>query len=99
MNLIDILRLNCVEAHADCTSQSDVLSKIAQLACKSPLLANAGEAVLLKGLTEREELSTTGFGGRHCHSPLPAGRRRGLCRWHFIRAQGSRFCGHGRRAG
>ena len=63
MNLIEVLKYECVKAHADCTSQSEVLSTIAQLACKSPILANLDEAAILKGLMEREELSTTGFGG------------------------------------
>ncbi|MDF7826302.1 PTS sugar transporter subunit IIA [Pontiellaceae bacterium B12227] len=63
MNLIEVLRNECVLAHADCSNQTEVLSAIAKLACKSPVLANMDESAILKGLQDREELSTTGFGG------------------------------------
>ncbi len=70
MNLINVLRSECVQTTADCTSRNEVLSAIAKLAKQSPVLANMEEATLLKGLTEREELSTTGFGNSiaipHC---------------------------------
>lgn len=62
MNLIHVLRHECVQANADCASRSEVLATIARLAKESPLLTNMGEDALLKGLTDREELSTTGFG-------------------------------------
>ena len=62
MNLIHILRRECIQPVAHYTSQKDVLAAIAKLAKQSPILANVEEHVLLQGLTDREELSTTGFG-------------------------------------
>lgn len=62
MNLIEILRRECVQAQADCRSRDEVLKAIARLAKQSPVLDNMDETALLEGLQEREELSTTGFG-------------------------------------
>ena len=62
MNLIHVLRHECVRADSDCTSRNEVLAAIATLSKKSSVLANLEESAILKGLTEREELSTTGFG-------------------------------------
>ncbi|VGO15962.1 Nitrogen regulatory protein [Pontiella desulfatans] len=62
MNLINALRSECVMAQADCRTREEVLAAIAKLAKKSAVLANLEESVLLKGLADREELSTTGFG-------------------------------------
>jgi PTS system nitrogen regulatory IIA component len=62
MNLINVLRTECVQAGAECDSREAVLEAIAKLAKQSPALANADEAAIRKGLSDREELSTTGFG-------------------------------------
>lgn len=62
MNLINALRNECVETGSSCTSIDDVLSAIARLAKKSPVLENLSESDILQGLKDREELSTTGFG-------------------------------------
>ncbi|MCF7847212.1 MAG: PTS sugar transporter subunit IIA [Kiritimatiellales bacterium] len=62
MNLISVLRNECVKAGADCSSKDDVLAEIAKLAKHSPILDNTDESVILQGLKDREELSTTGFG-------------------------------------
>ena len=62
MNLIHVLRNECVQADVQCQTRATVLETIAQLAKKSPVLANMDEATILKGLTDREDLSTTGFG-------------------------------------
>ncbi len=62
MNLINVLRSECVQAAADCVSREEVLNAMAKLAKQSPVLASMEESIILKGLTEREELSTTGFG-------------------------------------
>ena len=62
MNLINALRRECVQAGAECGSGDEVLAAIAKLAKQSPALANMDEATLLKGLADREALSTTGFG-------------------------------------
>jgi len=62
MNLINVLRNDCVQAAARCTTQLEVLTAIARLAKQSKVLANMDEATILKGLTDREALSTTGFG-------------------------------------
>ena len=62
MKLINVLRSECVQARADCATKADVLSAIAALAKKSPVLSSVSEADFLQALTNREELSTTGFG-------------------------------------
>ena len=62
MNLIQVLRRECLQAGAEYTSQNDVLAAIARLAKQSQILSEIEESTILKGLTEREELSTTGFG-------------------------------------
>jgi len=62
MNLINALRNECVKANAECHSRSEVLAEIARLAKKSPILENLDEATVLQGLSDREALSTTGFG-------------------------------------
>jgi PTS system nitrogen regulatory IIA component len=62
MNLIEVLRSECVEAQAHLSSKTEVLSCIARLAKKSPILNQLTEEAILKGLTDREELSSTGFG-------------------------------------
>jgi len=62
MNLINALHRECVQAGAGCGSADEVLAAIAKLAKQSPVLANLDEAALLKGLADRETLSTTGFG-------------------------------------
>jgi PTS system nitrogen regulatory IIA component len=62
MNLIHVLRPECVQARAECASKADALAVLAKLARQSPSLGNIDEARILKGLTDREALSTTGFG-------------------------------------
>ena len=70
MNLIHVLRNECVQARAECSSKQEVLAAIAKLAKQSPKLANIDESIILEGLTDRESLSTTGFGNHiaipHC---------------------------------
>jgi PTS system nitrogen regulatory IIA component len=62
MNLPNVLRAECVQAKAQCQTLPEVLGAIAKLSKQSPVLASTDEAVILKGLTDREELSSTGFG-------------------------------------
>jgi PTS system nitrogen regulatory IIA component len=62
MNLIKVLRNECVEAGAPYGTREEVLAAIARLSKKSAILADIDESTILKGLSEREELSTTGFG-------------------------------------
>ena len=62
MNLIQVLRSECVQAGAQYDSPEAVLSALARLAKQSSVLKDIDEARILKGLTDREELSTTGFG-------------------------------------
>lgn len=62
MNLIHALRTECIQARSECTSKEAALAALARLAKQSPILDNIDESRLLRGLTEREELSTTGFG-------------------------------------
>lgn len=62
MNLIQLLRSECIQAQAECRSKQEALAAIAKLAKQSPQLANIDESRILKGLSARENLSTTGFG-------------------------------------
>jgi PTS system nitrogen regulatory IIA component len=62
MNLIHVLRHECIQARAECTSKDNVLAALAALAKQSSKLDPIDGARILKGLTDREELSTTGFG-------------------------------------
>jgi len=62
MNLIHVLRHECIQAQAGCASKDEALAALARLSKQSPKLGSIDEARILKGLTEREELSTTGFG-------------------------------------
>ena len=62
MNLISVLRNECIQTNAVCPSRNEVLASIAQLAKQSPLLNNIEEKTILEGLINREDLSTTGFG-------------------------------------
>lgn len=62
MNLIEVLRTECVVAHARCGSRDELLGIIAGAAKKSSILENLDESAILQGLKDREELSTTGFG-------------------------------------
>ncbi len=62
MKLMNVLREECVQAGAQCASKDDVLAAIAKLAKQSSILSGLNEADLLTALTDREQLSTTGFG-------------------------------------
>lgn len=62
MNLIHALRHECVQPGGETTSQQEVLSEIAKLAKRCDKLAPIEESRILKALTDREALSTTGFG-------------------------------------
>lgn len=62
MNLLNVLRNECVRANAQASSRDDVLATVAKLAKQSSLLSAVDEKAVLQALTEREELSTTGFG-------------------------------------
>ncbi len=62
MNLLNVLQNECVQANAECSTRDEALATIAQLAKQSPILSNLSEADIFKGLTDREELGTTGFG-------------------------------------
>jgi PTS system nitrogen regulatory IIA component len=62
MNLIDVLRGECIEAQAQLKTRDELLAAIAKLAKKSALLENIAESEIREALIERENLSTTGFG-------------------------------------
>ncbi len=62
MNLIDVLKSECVEAQAQFNSRDEVLAAMARLAKKSPVLSDIAESTIREALIERENLSTTGFG-------------------------------------
>lgn len=62
MDLHDVLRPECVAAGLRASSKDEALSKIAELAKRSPALNAVSQDDVLAGLRRREELGTTGFG-------------------------------------
>ncbi len=62
MNLLNVLREECILARQDCADKEAVLNLVAATAKQSSLLAKVDEATILAGLTERESLGSTGFG-------------------------------------
>jgi mannitol/fructose-specific phosphotransferase system IIA component (Ntr-type) len=63
MNLIHVLRRECIEAGAAPADKPAALAALAALAKRSPVLDQVDEGHILRGLSDREALSTTGFGG------------------------------------
>lgn len=62
MNLVDILRKECIAAGTSLSSKSQALAAVAGLARTHPGLADIDEADLINALEAREELGSTGFG-------------------------------------
>ncbi len=71
MKLVNVLREECLDAHATPANKDEALAAIVDLAKKSPLLEKVDAAEILDGLREREKLGSTGFGNGiaipHCH--------------------------------
>lgn len=63
MNLISVLKSECVKANAEPRTREQVLHAIAELSKKSPSMSNIDQQDIYQGLVDREDLSTTGFGG------------------------------------
>jgi mannitol/fructose-specific phosphotransferase system IIA component (Ntr-type) len=61
MNLWHSLHSECIATHVPCSSKNELLQIIARSAAQAPELASIGEAALLKALTVREELGSTGL--------------------------------------
>ncbi len=62
MDLSAILLEDCVQTGVQPANKQSVLKLIAQLAKKSPLLADIPEETIFAALNEREKLGSTGFG-------------------------------------
>jgi PTS system nitrogen regulatory IIA component len=62
MDILQVVRRECVAARTDAADKAGIIHKIAELCAGSPALAGISAAEIEKGLLEREELGTTGFG-------------------------------------
>jgi PTS system nitrogen regulatory IIA component len=62
MDILHIVRRECVASRADVADKSAVIHEIARIAAAVPALAGVTEGDIEKGLLEREGVGTTGFG-------------------------------------
>ncbi len=62
MSLLKLLDTNLISVESSLKRKDELLTKVAELACKSQLLSDIEVSTVLQGLREREELGTTGFG-------------------------------------
>lgn len=62
MNLVDVLRGECIQPNLPAAGKDEALAAIAGLAKKSPILAPVSEEALLEALKTREEMGSTAFG-------------------------------------
>jgi len=62
MDLVTIVREECIQIGSEAKTKKEVLGEIAGLAHKCPALAGLSEKVLFDALWERERVGTTGFG-------------------------------------
>jgi len=73
MALINLLNKNNIEVNLSVKNKRQLISGIAELACKSPVLKNISCTVLEETLMAREELASTGLGSGvaipHCRLP------------------------------
>ncbi|MEA3265334.1 MAG: PTS sugar transporter subunit IIA [Candidatus Fermentibacteria bacterium] len=73
MALIDVLNKNNIAVDLTVKSKKELISTIAELACKSPVLKNTDCKTVENTLWEREELASTGLGSGvaipHCKLP------------------------------
>lgn len=62
MELMEIVRPECVAASRAPKDKAEALQEVVRLAKASPLLKEVSEEDVLRGLREREEIGSTGFG-------------------------------------
>jgi len=62
MKLHEALREECIRAGVDVPDKAATLRAVARCAKESPILADVDEQEIVRGLEEREELGSTGFG-------------------------------------
>ena len=62
MNILEIVRRECVGAARVPGNKADALREVAALATQSSMLQSVSEEAVLRGLEEREAVGTTGFG-------------------------------------
>jgi len=62
MKLYEYLQTECIEASAAVSDKFAVLQAITRLAKRNPILKEVTEDQILRGLKQREDLGTTGFG-------------------------------------
>ncbi|MFH0911113.1 MAG: PTS sugar transporter subunit IIA [Planctomycetota bacterium] len=73
MNLIEVLRTECIVPGSVAKDKAALLHEIARISRRCPSLAKVAEAAILTALGNRESLGSTGFGGGiaipHCRMP------------------------------
>ena len=62
MDLSSLLDEKCIQVGSTATTKAEAIEEVASLALKSSALSNVPKDVVIKGLNDREELGTTGFG-------------------------------------
>jgi PTS system nitrogen regulatory IIA component len=62
MDLLTIIRDECIQIGSDATAKKEVLEDLARLAHRCPVLADITERVLFEAFESRERVGTTGFG-------------------------------------
>jgi len=62
MDIFKLLRLECIEVDAGFADKQNALKAVARVAKRCRVLDTVSEEQVLSGLTEREELGSTGFG-------------------------------------
>jgi len=63
MNLLDVLRPECIEVGLELTGKAIVFEAMASAAARHSSLARLEKSALVEGLREREALGSTAFGG------------------------------------
>jgi PTS system nitrogen regulatory IIA component len=62
VNLLDVVRPECIVTRARPADKSAALREVARAAKRSAILADVSEEEILRGLADREALGSTGFG-------------------------------------
>jgi len=75
MELKNVMKASSIKIGGSYTSKQEVLKNVAELACNDPILKSEDTNKILDALTERENLSSTGFGNGiaipHCIMDIP----------------------------
>lgn len=62
MKLVDLIKKDCLVVHADLSDKDALLDRIAAVSSSCPALEGVAESEIARGLKEREQMGSTGFG-------------------------------------